>query len=275
VVDGPSLAGCDAKLQRAREHLRSLQFEAGFIEEDVRRRSIQTRLSYDVESDIFKLRVASDSTKIPDRFSTIGGDAIQNLRIALEYLAYQAVWKNRGTPWEHTKWPIRTDPVLFNSSEKKLFRKAGTKFTTLIKRNQPFRLVEHYKSIGINDVEEIMPLRKSNRLLGVLQELSNFEKHKLLLDPFCRMHGIRTDIMFARNCHPVQLWYEDGVPMKANAQITGWKAHRTGSENPEMKVNFAFEKARICLQFGGPAVEDIAEIADKVEDIIDEFRRYF
>ena len=118
----PSLAGCWAKVERSREHSHHLQALAQAF---LKRRPNQIRIDYEGEPEMVTLRITSEP--MPLQFSTVGGDAIQNLRVALDLLAFQLVLLrvpaqrriDLETPGTHTAFPIFSDESEFEARVRK------------------------------------------------------------------------------------------------------------------------------------------------------------
>jgi hypothetical protein len=106
--DEHRLAGMRAKLERAREHLITLNSEvSAFLE----------RKPYEIFQEtwrggrelIFKIRVQE---RPPIAWSAIVGDCVQNLRSALNYLAWELARLEEAPPY-HTAFPIYVTPKSF------------------------------------------------------------------------------------------------------------------------------------------------------------------
>lgn len=103
---------------------------------------------------------------IPLMFSVLLGDAIHNLRCALDYLAYELVEESSDSsavPARDRQFPICTSPSDFNSATKK----AGlVPHRELLRPYQPF------------------PALSDNQWLLCLRALSNRDKHRMLESHF-------------------------------------------------------------------------------------------
>ena len=108
VNDKPSLAGPLAKVHRAELHL--LSFEAAW--QNVIESNAFTFV-HEVNADGVSHRYrALDVPDLDDRWSLVLGDCVHNLRSALDYLVYELVRANGGTPDDHAEieFPVLTSP---------------------------------------------------------------------------------------------------------------------------------------------------------------------
>jgi hypothetical protein len=101
---GPSLDGCFVKLGRANKHRQEFAAALGPVLEAVHK-GVITETTYDASASQFRVEVLH-APRVDPSLSAIAGDVIQNLRIALEYAAYQALCKFRGRPWRGSFFPI-------------------------------------------------------------------------------------------------------------------------------------------------------------------------
>lgn len=110
-----------------------------------------------------------DVPEIPERWSLLVGDALHNLRCALDYLAYELVaLNNNGIYDESTQFPIATDPA----ADERAYGRHGWRTLQLLGPQRPL-------------IEQAQPYHDPANIyaaaLGVLQGLSNSDKHRLLV----------------------------------------------------------------------------------------------
>ena len=98
-------------------------------------------------------------TQLPELLPLMIGDAVHNLRSALDHLAWQLVDANGQTPTINTSFPV--------------FKKKNTKqFNSKVSRI----------ACGARDIiESIQPYNSGNDDLAILSEMDNFDKHRLLI----------------------------------------------------------------------------------------------
>jgi len=109
------LALIQVKIQRAKQHLRDLEVARDrFIQSEpyVIVRKPETKLGYEG----FDLYFMSKIDPIPDEIGAIFGDAIHNLRSALDHLAFQLVDVGGGTVSDQTSFPIFKSTQIDESS---------------------------------------------------------------------------------------------------------------------------------------------------------------
>ncbi|HVR32028.1 MAG TPA: hypothetical protein VMS74_04880 [Acidimicrobiia bacterium] len=163
---GNRLVGVDAKLGRAREHLDALKAELRSIYDDPK------TVRLDQRSD-WEFRLIAD---FPDLFhaATVAGDAVQNLRSALDHLIWALVARN-ASPGRHTQFPIiqkRRDFLI------RAFR--GTK------QSKPYLMGLAPRSYAVRLIVAAQPYRSSDpghHMLALLAHLSNLDKHQTLYTP--------------------------------------------------------------------------------------------
>lgn len=154
------------KTERANEHLHNLDSEiATFIASEpykvAAKRDPQTRkIIYFVNS----------VEPMPARIAAIVGDIIQNLRSALDHLAYQLVLVNGGVPTKTTAFPI------FDTLEKYNVAKIG--------------MVKGMSAAAKDAIDAAKPYQSGNLTLWQIYRLNNIDKHRQLLLAGARFHGI-------------------------------------------------------------------------------------
>lgn len=111
----------------------------------------------------------SEASPVPPRIMVIVGDAIQNLRSALDYLASALVSANRQTPTTVTGFPILKDP-----------------------KKEELRFLSKVKGMRQEAIDEIIrqkPYRGGDATLWCLHDFSNADKHRFLLAAGAAIHS--------------------------------------------------------------------------------------
>jgi hypothetical protein len=103
---GLDLSGSRAKIARANEHLEALQCEVKAINE--KRNPYRIRLDRDGNSSTYSLVLVGGEFREP-RLGVILGDAVHNLRSALDYIVVALVEKCRVTLTTRHQFPIFSD----------------------------------------------------------------------------------------------------------------------------------------------------------------------
>lgn len=273
--DTPSLAGCYVKLGRAGKHRKELDAALGPAL-DLIRESVVVETTYDVDAKEFHVKVAY-APPMPEGISAIAGDVLHNLRSALDYAAYQAVWKSQGSRWDESQFPIATGRELFSRRDRDTMARLDTAFVTVIKRHQFFKDPNDYRLEGLAATQEdIWWLNDTNRPLAVLQSLSNWDKHRLLLPRYAAIGDSDFGVKWARYCDPVlrMSTVEGSLEPSAHPVATFDANPHEGAMRPQMDVNFDFRPV-VGLARHGDTQELLDVIASKVLTIIREFEPLF
>jgi hypothetical protein len=103
----------------------------------------------------------------PLRAGIIAGDAIHNLRSALDHLVWDLVAKNHGTPTATMDFPLLLTPPTDGGG-----------------KPRPFELEGQVPSVALAEIERLQPYNAGNpsqaamTKLGMLRELDNVNKHR-------------------------------------------------------------------------------------------------
>lgn len=155
------LDGCEARLVRAGQHLRYLD---SAIQRFPHASGNGVREYLDHERREYKV-VAVVRRELPVlKWGVVIGEALYNMRSALDHLVWQLVLENRGRPSKHTSFPVVTNPKKF--AQKGLGSLVGVHedAIALIKSFQPFNGWKDSAG-GIS-------------ALWLLDELCNVDKHR-------------------------------------------------------------------------------------------------
>jgi hypothetical protein len=107
----------------------------------------------------FYLAKAED---IPIEVSFVAGDALHNLRSALDHLVWQLVLANGGTPDRHTSFPIAESEAKFKSPAMRVKVRGCAK-------------------AAVDAIEALKPFKRGNNVLWSLHALNNLDKHRMVL----------------------------------------------------------------------------------------------
>lgn len=153
------------KVHRAKKHISDFEIaREGFLGEEPA--GVASKLnpqSGDEEFYITHLKI------VPVEFGLMAGDAIHNLRAALDHLAWQLVLANNETPTVRTCFPI-TDTATTHQS--------GAK-----------RPVDGMADAAIDAINAAEPYKGGNDALWLLHRLDIADKHHALLTTVVRMGG--------------------------------------------------------------------------------------
>lgn len=154
-----TLTSAQRKLKRGVEHVRTLCREADAFEDGEAYRfesERELRTAHEAEYRCFAVR----RKEMPTHWPLLAGEAIQNLRSALDHLVYEKSGRNR-----RTQFPIFTDHCEFQVLAPRKMKGVPESVRTSIEEAQPYRR---------------MPEDASHHPLTQLSALSNLDKHRVL-----------------------------------------------------------------------------------------------
>jgi hypothetical protein len=151
------------KIKRADKHIDDL--ETALVQfRDTNPYSI----TVDVETETGKPIVQiTKADPVPPQINLIAGDAIQNLRSSLDYLACALVRQNQASPSKFTEFPIFDQPI----STRKLEARFDGK-------------VKGMRHEVANQIKDIRPYQGGDNLLWRLHRLNIIDKHNMLVTVF-------------------------------------------------------------------------------------------
>jgi hypothetical protein len=159
------------KLNRGIEHVNTLLEETHAFESDgsyVFRFEPEMRSAHEIAYRCF----AAEEKPPPDHWPLLAGEAIQNLRSALDHAvwsAWKAVPQNSGEG-HHTQFPITLAPHSFSRQAGKYLTGVPQAIQAAIEETQPYRR---------------LPQAPEEDVLALLQALSNIDKHRTLAAVAC------------------------------------------------------------------------------------------
>lgn len=147
------------KIDRAKHHLEELQKEIDTFFK-LQPYKISTKRDHQTKRLIYYL---TDVLIVPDKIALISGDVVQNLRSALDHLAYDLfVKENKGTvSVKHIYFPIENDLQSYESEK--------------------VRKTKGISSEKLKLIDSIRPYKGGNDLLWAIATLNNIDKHRLLI----------------------------------------------------------------------------------------------
>lgn len=248
------LTGVRLKLNRAREHIETLRSQTDtFIKREPAPFDFRTKRTPRPDESVDYVLYAVVREKPPPALALLIGDAIQNMRAALDHLVYElATPKGRRT--KRLQFPIFTDECEFKVRGKEQISSITDDERALIERVQP------YKAAHI----------ASDDPLAILRKLSNRDKHRLLI-PLITAANRRDSWVTSDNAEITITFFEPG-PVKHDAQIMAFTA-RPQDPAKEMYVN---TQSGLHIQLGNTGVatprdEDAVEMLDFIHHHIDRF----
>ena len=153
------LALVRVKIERAKQHIRELNAEVkSFF--DTHPYVIGTKRNPQTRQLIYYVTSVRET---PITLAAIAGDVLQNLRSALDHLAYQLVLVGTsgvGSAY-HVSFPIADDAAKYKS--------------------ESIRKVKGMRQDGIDAINAIKPYKGGNDTLWRLHKLNNIDKHRFLI----------------------------------------------------------------------------------------------
>jgi hypothetical protein len=219
-----TVTSAQRKLARGVEQVKALQAEAeafGRSEAYI----FDTKRERRAPNEIFCRCYATERVAPPDHWPMLAGEAIQNLRSALDHAVWQA-WKNVQTntgDGDHTQFVICDSPGDLSKSSWHL-KGVPAPVRTVIKEAQPYKR---------------WPQDPSHEFLAVLRDLSNMDKHRTLTVIGA---NVTFEMLGAAGEYEVEGWdYASGKRLgKGTTEISSFLVRRTDGELDEMSVQPSF-----------------------------------
>jgi hypothetical protein len=149
------------KLARGIKHVDRLRAEA-ILYEHSDAYVLDVKCTILSPTEVEYILTAAERQAPPPDWSLLAGEAVQNLRSALDHAVYALV-KNRNR--SRCQFPIFLDPCEFQVRGRPMIAGAPKPIQTLIEKTQPYQL---------------MPTRPELHPLAFLNRLSNRDKHRVL-----------------------------------------------------------------------------------------------
>lgn len=193
---------------------------------------------------------------VPEELSLICGDALHNLRSALDYLACDLVRANGETPTRNTGFPVLQKAPL--SPKEDLFA----------------RRVKGMKQAAIDAIWDVQSYQGGDNVLWRLHSLDNIDKHKLL----ATLGHYLTHFDFAQHLAEIKPVIPRGpAPRFVRHNWIGTKHLKVGDAvlidipgaavNPRIKFTFdiAFNEPGICEE---PVIDVLQSSLNRVKQIV-------
>jgi hypothetical protein len=163
------LAGIRVKVERAKKHVRDLDVAIRtFLGSDLKPYLVTRQRDPNMLDLVFNVASVRD---VPLEFSAILGDAIHNLRGALDYLAYALVVRKQGhAPGREVGFPIFCNAKGYELGKKGKIGAMG--------------------QAAIEAIDAIKPYKGGNDALWRLHQLDIIDKHRLLIVSFVARQDI-------------------------------------------------------------------------------------
>ena len=244
----PDLIDITHRLERAKEHIETVRSRTKtFLERDPKPLDFRTEEQSGPGNAKQYVLFAVIREEPPRNLGAPVGDAIQNIRNALDYLIDELSppkFRRRG----RTGFPIYDDKCLFEVEGRRLIRGITGDALTLIERFQPYKRTDP----------------PSNDPLSVLRRLSNKDKHRLLL-PVAAAVSDSNSWVSSDNAIINFTGYAPG-PVKHDAEILAFTA-RPKDPSKNMQV---YPQSGLEVQLGEPGLfySDGTPVTAEISDFL-------
>lgn len=237
------LRGSLAKIDRAGAHLDTLYNEIRAFH-DLPTKAYRFISKVDVETSRYLMRVLIEKP-LPVEWSLIVGDFVNNLRAALDHMVWEFVQANGQKPSVRNAFPIFDYPVPVDPGDRSRKRWDG--------------MVGGISAPALALVESCQPHLGEDgprsHLLHALRELSNEDKHRVVLASFGAIEqpsgALDLEIVEVTDVRPLQAGQlHAGMALKHGSLVFEAPVEITGP-NPQVKANAKFP---MDIGFGDPIV---------------------
>ncbi len=242
------------KIDRAKEHTAELKrqlntfFSSNPFKVGAKRDPQTQRLIYYIVS----------AEPIPDVISLVVGDVIQNLRSALDHLAYQIVCNDTGEK------PPKPNAIYFPIADD--FTRYEAKKNNNLEGAHPDTIAA---------IDALKPYKGGNDTIWALHRLNNIEKHRVLLTAGSQMTGLNIGHLIAQDIKSfspekdlqvpkINMFLrpaDTGFPLKAGSELYIGAV----DEQPDPKQEF-----RIRIALNEPGIIDEQDILETVKQFVEE-----
>jgi hypothetical protein len=265
------------KIERAKLHIRDLEIAIQAFR-DSNPYPVGTKRDPQTRQLIYYLLSVRET---PFTIAAIVGDVIQNLRSALDHLAYQLFLVGpggiAGNSSKHVYFPIYDSATIYTNATKHKARPGG--------------VVKGLRQDAVNAIDAIEPYKGGNTdksdTLWRLHTLNIIDKHRLLINVgSSRFGSVNVAPAMQRVIDADPNWPEwaKGVtlpniflrpaetlfPLKAGAELFIDLPDAEANEKLDFRFEVAFGEPQICE--GQPIVETLQHMADLVDSLVSSFK---
>jgi hypothetical protein len=216
------------KIERAKKHLADLERELRKWRR-LQKKASRAKPNFDLPEE---MRPVLDMN-LSFEAVAIAGDVAQNLRSALDHLAYHLVLANGEKPSTNTAFPIHKDATTYGQ--------------------QKARRVKGMRSDAIEAIDKLKPYRGGDDFLWKLNELSNIDKHRALFT-------VGGDVQFHAD------WIGGAFLMKASKPDFAGIFDGQVEQGVKLEVSKALTQPEISP--GDALLPTLHQLADTVEGLI-------
>jgi len=247
--------GIRLKIERAKKHIRDLDIAINaFIQEKPYRLGARPHPVAQIQHTTLYV---DEVNPVHPEITMIMGDAIHNLRSALDHLTWQLVEAGDGTPNKDTYFPIIGDGP-----------KAPEQYASAIGKGGIPKITPQALKI----IQAVQPYVTPDQTLWLIHQLDIVDKHRLLLTVVAAMDKWGVDFATRGT-----LWFEQYryVPLVVGNEITNLPTstyERQAHEDFQLGIDIAFGESEIP---GGELVRyTLNKMADFVERLVAQFEPF-
>ena len=245
-------AHIETKIERAEKHIRDLE---NAIKSFIKTNPYAVLGQQDAETGmyVYKLKIVRHP---PLGWSAILGDAIHNLRSALDILVWQLILAEGNKPSRKNAFPVSSSPKGFESHLKEKVKGVSPQALELFKAAEPYKGGKHEG-------------------LWILNELDIRDKHRLLVPVFTQAGGVSINEMFD-DLLGTDAFTRGGIvfinpadkgPMKDGDIV--FSAPEKPDTDPQFRFHIAFGEGDIIE--GQPIQPTLTQFLDLVKGILEPF----
>lgn len=287
-MEAPSLAGAEAKLGRAYLHLQELERDPATTANYAHLISFAQHFDSDARTIKVTLQGVPD---LPPEWGLIAADYLQNVRAALNYLAWElSRWNllrqgEARSPKRITQFPINTVAGEFDAHK---IPDVHPDHVAVIHGLQPSAIevevpggaLGSYKDLPLDMLPPSFTLKRDRRIadhpLTKLVKLSNQDKHRALpVFVLGAWESKATRMPRPINCTFGNIGWGRTSPQLENGAVWGtvYEVTPTGEGKPEVQVYDEITRAEASI--GGLWLPDLPAIGACAEEVIARFRGVF
>ena len=255
------LDGCNAKLNRAHEHLATL---TAAHRDYLATKPYVADQEYRPDADeiVYFGRVVNPP---PLRLGVVIGDLIHNLRSALDHLVWQLVMWNGRTPTRDNQFPVCTDASKWGKTSARMLSRVRQEHVDLIRSVQPFGKIDP----GASPLARLHRLWNEDKhqvvstLLGAVRDPTDvsFIRRPISLDKFTPVRDI-AEMISAEGYY--------GIPLGSGQPLARLKIKASGPR-PNAAMLSQWIAGLAFASDGAPVERSIDEMARTVEGIVNTF----
>jgi len=220
---------------------------------------IKVTFEADLESGKVEARALIDG-HVPEVDSGLAvsfGHIVHDLRCALDYLAHELTALGEGR-WDKSQFPLADSDAQYTRRDKDTLKRLTPKHRAL--------------------VERLQPRNTRNFELATLRDLSNRDKHRLLIAhvttaDFSDAHRL-LDLVGTHNVRNLLPVYIDAGGLHANAQFAFYRGEITGPD-PQVYVKHALPVQVALEETAWRAVDVLKAIRTKIRQAVEEVAQDF